>query len=105
MNKVSNIRHAEGNITYFRRQALEKGRGAFVFEQIFDDGHTADFVFKVRILDTRFDGVQWSSYCDGSHGTSNGSDEILRPSCLGIVLDTKHVLFCYSRSTEQLYLC
>jgi len=52
-----------------------------MFEHILDDSNARNFMFKVRILYTRLDGIERSSDGDRGNSTRDRSNEILRPSC------------------------
>lgn len=73
-----------------------------MLEQVFHHGDAADLVLEVGILNTGFNDIQWSSDGDGSYSTRHRGNEVLRPSCLGVVSHSEDVVLCHSRGTEKL---
>jgi hypothetical protein len=70
---------------YFRCQTFEESGRSLIFQKIFDNDDSRNFVLKVGILDARFHGVERCCYGDGRYGSCDGGHEILDPSGSRIV--------------------
>lgn len=73
-----------------------------MLNKLLDDGHTANLLLEVSILDSCLDRVQWCSDSDRCYSAGNGCDEVLSPSGFMVVVEVKENVLCQCRCTEKL---
>lgn len=85
---------------YLGGQALEERRRPLVLDEILDDRDTRHLLLEVGILYARLHRIQRRGDRYGRNGTSDGRDEVLCPSGLGVIRDAEGVFFRYRRCTK-----
>ncbi|KAI6769715.1 hypothetical protein HG530_004344 [Fusarium avenaceum] len=82
--------------------SLEESTSTLVLRHVGQDSETTLRVFEVAVLDTGLDNIKRSRNDQRSRSTSNGSNKVLEPAGLVVVLKVEEVLLGESRTTEEL---
>lgn len=91
-----------GNSTYLGNQSLEETTEALVLGHVAQNSEAALGVVKVAVLDSRLDDIEGGGNDERGRGTGNGSNEVLEPSRLVVVLEVEEPLLGKGRTTKQL---
>lgn len=86
--------------THLGCQPFEQRHRSLISKQLPHHRHTADLALEIRILDASLDRVEWGCNRDGSDGARDGRYEVLAPSRLGVIRDSKQVVLRHRRCTE-----
>lgn len=73
-----------------------------MLNKLLDDGHTANLLLEVSVLDSCLDRVQWCSNSDGCNSAGNGCNEVLTPSGFMVVVKAEENVLRQCRGTEKL---
>ena len=72
-----------------------------MLDHVLDNLDTALWVLKVAVLDTGLDNIKWSGDDQRGRGTSDGSDKVLEPGGLVVVVELEEITLGESGSTEE----
>jgi hypothetical protein len=83
-------------------KSLKESSSTLVLGHVGENSETTLGVLEVAVLDTGLDDIERSGDDERGRGTGNGSNKVLEPASLVVILEVEKVLLGEGRTTEQL---